>query len=171
MISSPTLKTERRGRVEFISRPDDRLSWLRVFVVFLSLCRQIGGYHLKIRQRPPPKLFFANFESWQLYLHQQGIHIHNISLQSKGVSLKIALLCVDLTWSDSEFVTYTYLIQILVTVTNCKLYLNSLCVWIMLFIYLFITRRTLKLLHYWSRMWMDGGMEWWVVGGRMDRWI
>jgi hypothetical protein len=51
--------TERRGRVvnaaasysgrhEFKSRPADRLSWLRLFVFFLSPSRKISGYYLKL---------------------------------------------------------------------------------------------------------------------------
>jgi hypothetical protein len=59
---------ERRGRVVstpasysgvpgFTSRPGNRLSWLRPFVVFLSLSRRMPGY-LKIRPRPLPTKSF-----------------------------------------------------------------------------------------------------------------
>jgi hypothetical protein len=46
------------GGPGFNSQPGDRLSWLRVFVVFLSPSRRIPGYQLKIRPRPLPSNSF-----------------------------------------------------------------------------------------------------------------
>jgi hypothetical protein len=46
------------GGPRFKSWPRDRLSWLRVFVVFLGPSRQIRGEYLKIRPWPFPSKFF-----------------------------------------------------------------------------------------------------------------